>query len=248
MARVNSLIKIEGTLDQLTFYKTQDGHLVKTKGGVSKSRIQNDPNFARTRENGSEFGYAAMAGKLMRDSLRSFIITASDNRVTSRLTQVMSQIRNYDTTSPRGERNAAVGLADPAAKALLQGFEFNNRSILGSVLLTPYTVNTASGVITIPNLTPINDIAVFPGATHISLSGAFANIDFLNGLSDVKFTNIVNIIIDGSGNTQTLTPTVPTGSGVKFILLKIEYFQEVNGVQYSLKNGAFNALSIISVS
>jgi hypothetical protein len=142
MARVNSLIKIEGTLDQLTFYKTQDGHLVKTKGGVSKSRIANDPNFARTRENGSEFGYAAKAGKFMRDSLRTMLMTASDNRVTSRLTQMMSVLRTYDTTSPRGERNAGDGLTDPAAKALLQGFEFNNRSILGSVLLTPYTVNT----------------------------------------------------------------------------------------------------------
>jgi hypothetical protein len=30
-------------------------------------------------------------------------------------------------------------------------------------------------------------------------------------------------------------------------LLKIEFFQSVNGVQYSLKNGAYNALRVIEV-
>lgn len=51
MAKLKGILKIEGTLDELTFYKTQDGHLVKTKGGVSAERIANDPNFQRTREN-----------------------------------------------------------------------------------------------------------------------------------------------------------------------------------------------------
>ncbi len=32
MAKLKSLIKIEGTLDELTFYKTQDGNLVRQKG------------------------------------------------------------------------------------------------------------------------------------------------------------------------------------------------------------------------
>ena len=72
MARLKGLLKIEGTLDNLTFYKTQDGHLVKTKSGVSGDRIANDPNFQRTRENGSEFGSSASAGKLLRNAVRNF--------------------------------------------------------------------------------------------------------------------------------------------------------------------------------
>ncbi len=49
MAKLKSLIKIEGTLDDLTFYKGKEGFLVRSKGGVSKKRINNDPAFARTR-------------------------------------------------------------------------------------------------------------------------------------------------------------------------------------------------------
>lgn len=49
MARQSSLIKISGTLEDLTFFKSADGHMVRMKGGVSGDRIKNDPAFARTR-------------------------------------------------------------------------------------------------------------------------------------------------------------------------------------------------------
>ena len=51
MAKQQSFLKVAGTLDGLTFYKSVDGHLVRTKGGVSKGRIMNDPAYIRTREN-----------------------------------------------------------------------------------------------------------------------------------------------------------------------------------------------------
>jgi hypothetical protein len=30
--------------------------------------------------------------------------------------------------------------------------------------------------------------------------------------------------------------------------LKLEFFQEVNGVQYTMKNGSYNALKIVGVA
>ena len=65
MAKLNGILKIEGTLQDMTFYKTQDGHLVKTKSSISASRITTDTAFVRTRENGAEFGSAAKAGKIL---------------------------------------------------------------------------------------------------------------------------------------------------------------------------------------
>ena len=73
MAKLKSVIKIEGTLNELTFYKTQDGNLVRTKGGISGNRIANDPKFARTRENNNEFSSAAKSGKLIRNALRNLM-------------------------------------------------------------------------------------------------------------------------------------------------------------------------------
>jgi hypothetical protein len=106
------------------------------------------------------------------------MIRAKDNRVSSRVTQKMTQIKNFDTTSVRGQRNVATGLATPEGKAILKGLDFNNRAILSAVLITPFSVDGATGEITIPNLTPANDIAYPSGATHVSLSSAFLKVDF----------------------------------------------------------------------
>lgn len=54
MARQSGLIKIKGTLDNVTFYKSKDGDLAKMKTSVDKDRIANDPAYQRTRENGAE--------------------------------------------------------------------------------------------------------------------------------------------------------------------------------------------------
>jgi len=249
MARLKGLLKIEGTLDELTFYKSQDGHLVKTKGGVSANRIASDPNFQRTRENNSEFGSMAQAGKLLRNVVRTLMMTASDGRVTARLTQLMSIIKNLDTTSIRGSRSVGVGIADPLALAQLKNFNFNISAILSSILYKPYVVTPATGVIDITGLVPVNDIAFPSGATHLSIRGAFAVIDFANNTSEIEYTNVENLPIDGTVTTVTLTPAgVPAGAGTKMYFLAIEFFQEVNGVQYSMKNGSYNSLSIVEVA
>ena len=250
MARQKGIMKLEGTIGGITFYKTSlDGHLAKEKSGVSGERIANDPAFVRTRENGEEFGAAGTAGKQLRDAIRALMMTAADNRVTSRLTQVMTEVLKQDTTSVRGKRTPAIGLGTVPGKALLKGFNFNLNAVLGAVLFKPFTVATATGVISVPGIVPINDVAFPAGATHMTLSGAYANVNFATGVADVKFTNAVNAPINAVPVSAVLTPTaVPVGTGIKLYLLRIEFFQLVNAVQYSLKNGAYNSLAIVEIA
>jgi len=248
MARQSGLIKIKGTLDNVSFYKTKDGDLARMKTSVDGDRIANDPAFIRTRENNSEFGSSAKSGKLTRDNLRPISLNATDGRVVARMTKIMTQIKNLDTTSVRGARNVGVAMATAQAKALLKGFEFNNDAMLSSMLFKPWAVNATTGVITIAGLVPTLDLIYPEGATHVSFTGSYANINYATGVADVKLTNIQNLPISATSTAVTLTPAaVPTGTGAKLYLLKIEFFQLVNGVQYSLKNGAYNALKLIEV-
>lgn len=248
MARQTGLIKLKGTLDNVSFYKTKDGNLARMKTSVDAKRIANDPAFERTRENGAEFGSSASSGKVLRDAIRPMMQNASDNRVVSRLTKIMTQIKNLDPTSVRGARNVGVGIALPAAKALLKGFNFNKEAILGSILYNPFEVDVATGVITVNGLVPINEVAIPQGATHMTLRGSWAKVDFTTGESDVQETNEINLPIDATLTDVTLTPmAVPAGAGTDLYFLMIEFFQQVNGVQYTLKNGAYNALSIVEV-
>ena len=39
MAKLNGILKIEGTLENLTFYKSADGHMVRTKGDVLRKEF-----------------------------------------------------------------------------------------------------------------------------------------------------------------------------------------------------------------
>jgi hypothetical protein len=249
MARQTGIIKIKGKIGDLSFYKTQDGHLVREKGGVDADRIKNDPSFVRTRENGEEFGSSAASGKLLRDTLRPMMMSASDGRVTARVMKVMSQIKNLDDTSIRGKRNVGLAIAKPEAKVLLNNFNFNKRSILGSVLFKPFTVDTSTGLIDIPNVVPVNDIAFPSGATHVSFRGAWARVDFELGLKEIEYSPVNNFPLDATSNMVKLTPAAaPTGTGTDIYLLMLEFFQEMNGVQYSLKNGSYNVLSVVEVA
>ncbi|MEI6595531.1 MAG: hypothetical protein WCO28_08200 [Bacteroidota bacterium] len=249
MAKLKSVINIEGTLNDLTFYKTQDGNLVKTKSGVSGSRIANDPAFARTRENGSEFGSSAKSGKLLRSALRNVMANASDNRVTSRLTQLMHEILLLDTTSERGSRNVATAIANAAAKAMLNDFNFNIHAALGTILSKPFAVDIATGVITINNFVPIKDI-VFPvGATDVTFTGAWSKVNFVGEIYDTQLSNSVSLPINNVSGMVTLTPAgVPKGTGTNIFAMQILFEQTVNGKTYPLSNGAFNCLCIVDVS
>ena len=67
---------------------------------------------------------------------------------------------------------------------------------------------------------------------------------------DIQATNAVNLPINAVSSNVVLTPgAVPVGAGATNIyLLQIEFFQMVNLVQYSLKDGAHNTLCVVEVT
>ena len=164
-----------------TFYKTSlDGYLAKEKGGVSAERIKTDDAFIRTRENGSEFGRAGHAGKLLRVSIHDILNNGHDQRVTSRLTQAMVKVIHADTTNARGARTVVDGDV-----TLLQGFDFNIKAKLGATMNAPYTdvldrvAGTAS--VNIPSFVPIDMLRAPEGTTHFKIVSAGTEIDFATG-------------------------------------------------------------------
>ncbi|MCX7549351.1 hypothetical protein [Xanthomarina sp. F2636L] len=248
MAKLKSLIKIEGTLDDLTFYKGKDGFLVKTKSGVSANRIKNDPAFARTRENGTEFGHCATSGKILRRAILNLLSDAKDGRVTSRLTKVMTLVKNQDLTSARGQRQVPVGLTTNPGRDVLKGFDFNSNALLSAVLLSDFSLNPATGEITISDFTPNHNLGIPGGATHVSFISGFLNLDFVTGDKDLQLSPVQNMMINATTSNIILTPAgVPAGTGNELFFLKVAFFQEVNAVQYPLNNGAYNALQLIEV-
>jgi hypothetical protein len=248
MARQKGIIKLKGTIGDITFYKTKDGHLAREKGGIDASRIANDPAFQRTRENGSEFGRAGKAGKILRVALRQVLINSADGRMVSRLTQAMTKVIQADATNPRGLRNVIDGEAE-----LLTGFEFNIGGKLGTTLFAPFvgTIDRVSGLIglSLAPFVPITMIAAPSGTTHFKIISAGAAIDFEGETFEVATSETAILPWDA-----TLTAPIDQDNSVSanstnplFLALGVEFYQEVNGQMYPLKNGAYNPLSLVQV-
>ncbi len=249
MAKQTGIIKLKGTIGDITFYKSQDGHLAREKGGISAERMANDPAFQRTRENGEEFGTAGKAGKILRTSLKALLINASDSRMVSRLTQQMVRVVKADITNERGKRNVIDGEAE-----LLEGFDFNKNGKLGRTIYAPYTsaIDRVTGKLTvdIPSFNALNMISEPTGSSHYKIISAGVDIDFENETYVVDANETAIMPWNATPTAViSLENTIPANSTHPlFLALGIEFFQEVNGEQYALKNGAYNALSLVKVS
>lgn len=248
MARQKGIIKLDGTIGDITFYKSKDGFLAREKGGIPADRIANDPAFQRTRENGAEFGRAGKAGKLLRTSIRGLLQNASDSRMVSRLTQQLVRVIRTDDSNLRGQRTVMEG-----DMTLIDGFDFNLNGKLGTTLYAPFTsvIDRVAGTLTanLPAFIPMNMIAAPGGATHFRIISAGAEIDFENEtyVVDSQSTAIlpwdaVATAVINLANAVTANSTSPL-----FLALGIEFYQQVNAQMYPLKNGAFNALSLVKV-
>lgn len=248
MAKQTGIIKLKGTIGGISFYKTGDGHLAREKGGVDKNRIQNDPAFQRTRENGSEFGRAGKGGKVLRNAIRVLLQNAKDKRVVSRLTKDLVAIVKTDTTNERGLRTIQNGNL-----SLLERFEFNLNGKLGATLFAVFTnaFDRVSGdaTLNIAAFSPTLRIAAPAGTTHFKVVMGATELDFENETS--TFENDATAILPyAAADTApiALTSNITANSTLPVLqVLGIEFYQEVNGQMYALKNGAYNALAVITI-
>lgn len=248
MAKQKGIIKLDGTIGDITFYKGKEGYLAREKGGVPADRIANDPAFQRTRENCAEFGRAGKAGKILRTAIRGLLQNSSDSKMVSRLTTEMLKVIQEDVTNPRGLRNVIDGEAE-----LIEGFDFNINGKLGTTIYAPFTstIDRVAGtlVVNMPSFIPLNMIAAPGGATHFKIISAGSEVDFENEVFvvDTQSTAILPWDAVATAVINLSNAVTPNSTKPLFLALGIEFYQEVNGQMYALKNGAYNALNLVKV-
>jgi len=244
MASQNGILGLQGTVGGLVFAK--DGS-VRQKPASNKAAFTNSASLARTRENASEFGLSAKYGKLLRDSLRVAIASASDSRVTSRLTKLMREIVGLDDTSDRGQR-----VFDASNSAPLLGFNFNAGAGIGQTMYFPFEVTGAGAGVTmsIPALNPASDIAAPQGATHFEVVFAASSLDmealtYTNGTVAVPL-GILPINSAALANQAVVAtfPAAPAAADLVVGVVGINFYQQINGKFYSLNNNSTNPLAI----
>ncbi|HEY0040050.1 MAG TPA: hypothetical protein VGB71_05265, partial [Flavisolibacter sp.] len=188
------------------------------------------------------------AGKTLRTALRALLINSADPRMVSRLTQQMVRVIQADVTNDRGLRNVIDGEAE-----LLVGFEFNIRGKLGTSLFAPYVaaIDRVTGELTIDlaSFIPANMVVAPSGSTHFRIISAGAEIDFENEtfVTADSATGILPWDVTPTAAINHLHQMTAGSTSPLFLALGIEFYQEVNGTMYPLKNGAFNPLALVAV-
>jgi hypothetical protein len=247
MAKQIGIIKLQGTIGDLTFYRGEDGQYgAKAKTSLSKERIENDPAFVRTRENGAEFGRAGTAGKLVRDAFAE-MTGGADRRMVSRLHKQMMFCLQADTTSVRGQRNVSQG--DPG---LINGFDFNLDGKLASTFKAAFSkvVDRTTGIldIVIPAFVPEVAVKAPQGATHFKLVAAAAEVDYDNKVTVSDSIASAFLPIDNVATALlTLSVTLTANTTLPlYQVLGVHFYQEMNGAKYALNNGGYDAVCIVN--
>src|SRR5690606_25718153 len=177
MARQSGIIKLKGTIGDITFYKSKDGYLARQKGGVEKERFLNDSKFQRTRENAAEFGRAGKASKTLCTAIRPVLNRTQDSRMISRLVQAMMRVIKADRVSNRGLRNVLDG-----ELMLLQGFDFNGNAPPSGTLEAPFSasIDRGAGVleVDIAGFVPHRQVGAPRRTPPFRLVSAGAEVDF----------------------------------------------------------------------
>lgn len=266
MARNSSFVKLEGTLDNLTFYRQNGQDFVKGRSNISKKRIMKDPAFKRTRENMAEFGACAHVASLVREAFAGVVKTMSDSYMTSRMIALLKRI-NKNGAGLRGER--AISLTDNSEQ--FKGFEFNAKQYLKSVFYAPSELSIGlpdrqSATWVVPAFSPDDFVNAPEGATHFKLvlaAGYVSDYDYnfnlqayeptdalVNGLGAVAYSDALPINVPvGTDTTLSLTAltteAVPS-STLLLVAQGIIFYQMANTELYVLAQG--NAMKVAATA
>ena len=263
MAKQVGLLKYSGTMGGVSHFKMKglEGDFARLSGGPSKQQIDTAPEFARTRENMSEFGGSAANAKALRVGLASLLGTMGDPQLTGRLTKVFKEI-NLEGAGTRGQR--PIELSNHGYK--LQGFNFDRSVPFDSVFNAAHTiVPTAtrdSSDLKVAPFNPIDLVHSPVGATHFRLVNAIvvvSNYKYIqtsnkyepsdtvnNSLSAVSYSNYLPVDVDIPAQTvitSTLQGLPVLGTNVSVVqCVGIEFYQEVSGSYYLLSSD--NAMKV----
>lgn len=124
--------------------------------------------------------------------------------------------------------------------------------MLSTTIYAPYTttLDRAQGdvIVDVPAFIPVNMINAPSGTTHFKIEAA--DVNFVDGSFNVSNADTGILPYDAvETSTISLATTLPANSTEQiFLVLGVEFYQEINGEMYVLKNGAYNALQLIEVN
>lgn len=236
MARQKGIVPLVGTIGGINFYY-RNGKPVARKagGGFNGDAIKTKPSMARVRENNTEFGNCSKVKKSINISLYPFLRYYKEGTLHGRMMQLFQRIKDCDTISVKGKRKVGNGILTSAGKELLQQFNFTPNCRVEEVVPMKAIYDEATCKYSVEDF----DISLvrFPkSATHFELQFGVLGIDF-----DLAIYKMLMATPKIFGKNEPITqfsfvPTILPDAGLhRFAFIGVTFYQEVNGINYVLK-------------
>ena len=195
------------------------------KGGANRDLILNNPAFARTRENMSEFSGCGAAVKAIRRGFLNLLPEQTDKRFTGRLMRIVKDINRRDYEGIRGQRAIMFSASRPLLATLVFNVLENVTDMLQNQLVSTHPITRADATLTITGLT-IKPVLVPKGATHFRVQNHLSVIsdytysvdnrryepaNLLNGQSAFKYSEYSPV---GTALTEVVKAAFPLDTEV----------------------------------
>jgi hypothetical protein len=194
----------------ISFYKQNGEHVARQAGGPDRARILNDPGFARTRENMSEFGGLNLAaGSFSR--IFTGVKNLRDTTLRGRVSRIFRVMMKQDEDAARGQRGVLVS----QHRSDLLWLELNGarpfKTSVGARFTVAHSEDRKTATFTIADLRVESMITAPTGTTH------FQFVQLVGVLADVVFNEQTKRYESSSTELQsvnnfTFSDYIPLGS------------------------------------
>jgi len=262
MARQKGHIKYQGTIGDIRHFKIKgmSGYFAGLKGGPTANQIKTAPEFARTRENMSEFGGSAKVAKVLRTGLGRGAAQFTDSTFTGRLTAFMKQINLKDTTGVRGKR--AIKLSEH--KEALKGIVFKKGTSFDSICKVSVDAEFTAGSVEIIDLLQVGSMlppVAPPSATHYRLVYSLVAVSDYSYDEESKTYEPINTTTNGNSTviysdyyevnqvvniheTAESGETEPMQDSTTVLAIGIEFFVKNNDNYLPIAGGAMKVAGV----
>lgn len=155
MAKLRGDFSFTGPIGNMSVYKRRDiaDPIMRTKGGASKEKIKNAPQFENTRRLNAEFGGRSAASRRVMYALWH-LKPLADYNIAGPINALLKHVQALDTEGEYGKRSIELS-KNPR---LLEGFSLNQKWLFDSVIRQQVSGTILrqeqSARVTIPALVP----------------------------------------------------------------------------------------------
>ncbi len=245
MAKIKSIIKLQGTIGDVNFYQLKGETIGRQAGGgFNGEAIRTKDSMVRVRENGSEFKGCMQSVQFFKMGLQPFLRHFKDGSLHQRLVSLFTKLKDLDLVSARGSRTVFGGLQSTAGQDLLKSYLLTSGSRLEGVLHQKALFDWSTGF-SIPDFE--GKLVSFPaGATHLGLQVGYLTLDFENQTSTFGSSDMVYLSPTDVGTVTLPAPALASAEGVKIGVVFAQFSQQLNGTFYPLKNENSVVLEVVS--